>query len=66
MSRVAALSTASDQLLTPYFLAVIAESDLSTVTKKALRQKLEAQYGTSIEAKRAFVNASIDSCLAEV
>ncbi|GAK64779.1 glycosyltransferase family 2 protein [Moesziomyces antarcticus] len=45
--------------------SLIAESDLTTVTKKQLRQKLEAKYGVPLDAKKAFVNGEIEKVLAE-
>jgi chitin synthase len=45
--------------------SLIAESDLTTVTKKQLRAKLEAKYGVPLEAKKAFVNGEIEKVLAE-
>ncbi|SPO40578.1 probable chitin synthase 8 [Pseudozyma flocculosa] len=44
---------------------LIAESDLTTITKKQLRAKLEQRYGTSIDAKKAFINAQIEATLSE-
>ncbi|EPQ25921.1 uncharacterized protein PFL1_06595 [Pseudozyma flocculosa PF-1] len=45
--------------------SLIAESDLTTITKKQLRAKLEQRYGTSIDAKKAFINAQIEATLSE-
>ncbi|SJX63440.1 probable Chs8-Chitin Synthase 8 [Sporisorium reilianum f. sp. reilianum] len=45
--------------------SLIAESDLTTITKKQLRAKLEQKYATSIEAKKAFINAEIENVLSE-
>ncbi|PWZ00150.1 putative Chs8-chitin synthase 8 [Testicularia cyperi] len=44
---------------------LIAESDLTTVTKKQLRAKLEQKYATSIDSKKAFINAEIENVLSE-
>nr|ANG56511.1 chitin synthase 5.1 [Ustilago esculenta] len=44
---------------------LIAESDLTTITKKQLRAKLEQKYGVSIDAKKAFVNGEIENVLSE-
>ncbi|CCF51903.1 hypothetical protein NDA10_007234 [Ustilago hordei] len=45
--------------------SLIAESDLTTITKKQLRGKLEAKYNTSIDTKKQFINAQIERVLAE-
>lgn len=44
---------------------MIAESDLTTITKKQLRAKLEQKYATSIESKKAFINSEIENVLSE-
>ncbi|EST05048.2 Cytochrome b5-like heme/steroid binding domain protein [Kalmanozyma brasiliensis GHG001] len=55
----------SDTQIKQDIRSLIAEADLTTITKKQLRAKLEAKYGTSIESKKAFVNAEIERVLAE-
>lgn len=52
--------------LLTFLATVIAESDLQTVTKKKLREQLEARYQASIAEKKAFINQQIDACLADV
>ncbi|GAC95183.1 glycosyltransferase [Pseudozyma hubeiensis SY62] len=44
---------------------LIAESDLTTITKKQLRAKLEAKYATSIDSKKTFINGEIENVLSE-
>lgn len=45
--------------------AVIAESDLSKITKKQIRLQLESKYGGSLASKKDFLNATIEKILAE-
>lgn len=44
---------------------VIAESDLSKITKKQIRLQLESKYGGSLASKKDFLNATIEKILAE-
>ncbi|KAN0059843.1 Chitin synthase, class 8 [Thecaphora frezii] len=55
----------SDDVIKGDIRQLIAESDLTTVTKKQLRAKLEQKYGTSIDSKKAFINAQIEATLSE-
>ncbi|PWN53277.1 putative chitin synthase 8 [Violaceomyces palustris] len=55
----------SDEVIKGDIRKLIAESDLTTVTKKQLRAKLEEKYGCPIDSKKAFVNAQIEATLAE-
>lgn len=42
---------------------VITNSDLNQMTKKGIRQGLEAKYGVSLAEKRDFVNREIEKAL---
>lgn len=39
---------------------VLQGADLNTVTKKAVRQRLEDMFGTDLSSRKATVNAAID------
>ncbi|WFD42488.1 chitin synthase [Malassezia psittaci] len=45
---------------------LIAQSDLTTVTKRQIRNQLQAQYGCPIELKKSFINAQIEAALRDV
>lgn len=42
---------------------VLARADLNTITKKGVRQHLEAMYGVELGEKKAFVNQAIEDQL---
>lgn len=45
------------------FVAVLATANLQTLTKKGVRQELEALYGAELGSKKAMVNREIEVVL---
>ncbi|KAL4401910.1 chitin synthase [Malassezia pachydermatis] len=45
---------------------LLAESDLTTVTKRQMRARLQDLYGCSIEEKKSYINAQIETALREM
>ena len=50
-----------DRLTPP--CAVLASADLSTLTKKGVRQELESYYGMELGDRKALVNRTIEHAL---
>ena len=44
-------------------MAVLATANLQTLTKKGVRQELEAMYGAELGARKAMVNREIEVAL---
>ncbi|KAG0150342.1 hypothetical protein CROQUDRAFT_88135 [Cronartium quercuum f. sp. fusiforme G11] len=53
----------SDHQIIADIRSVLARADLNTITKKGVRQQLEAMYGTELGEKKAFVNQAIEDQL---
>ncbi|CAH7687581.1 putative chitin synthase class V [Phakopsora pachyrhizi] len=53
----------SDNQIVADIRAVLARADLNTITKKGVRQQLEAMYGTELGDKKSFVNQAIEDQL---
>nr|ABB70410.1 hypothetical chitin synthase class V [Puccinia graminis] len=53
----------SDEQIIADIQAVLARADLNTITKKGVRQELEAMYATELGDKKAFVNQAIEDQL---
>ncbi|WAQ87615.1 hypothetical protein PtA15_8A520 [Puccinia triticina] len=53
----------SDEQIIADIQAVLARADLNTITKKGVRQELEAMYRTELGDKKAFVNQAIEDQL---
>lgn len=59
-------SLPSDEVIARDIRSIISASDLNTITMKGIRAQLEAMYGTSINAKKAFISDTIDSILGDI
>ena len=45
---------------------IIAHCDLTTVTKRQVRNQLQERYGCPIDEKKAYINAQIEAALRDV
>lgn len=56
----------SDETIARDVQTIIMSSDLATITKRTIRVRLQEKYQVPIEAKKAFINETIDRVLADV
>lgn len=42
---------------------LLRDADLNTVTKRAIREKLQARFGTDLTSRKATINAIVDKVL---
>jgi chitin synthase len=59
-------SLPTDEVIARDIRSIISASDLNTITMKGIRAQLEAMYGTSINAKKAFISDTVDSILGDL
>lgn len=59
-------SLPTDEVIAKDIRSIISASDLNTITMKGIRAQLEAMYGTSIDAKKAFISDTIDAILGDI
>ncbi|KDN52499.1 glycosyltransferase family 2 protein [Tilletiaria anomala UBC 951] len=64
-SRSGSGALPSDAVLEADVRRLIAESDLSKITKKQIRLQLESKYATSLTTKKDFLNATVEKILSE-
>lgn len=55
-----------DEVIRYDIRSIIAQSDLTTITKRQLRNQLQDRYGCPIEEKKAYINAQIEAALRDV
>lgn len=55
-----------DEVIRHDIRSIIAESDLTTITKRQLRNQLQDKYGCPIDEKKAYINAQIEAALRDV
>ena len=55
-----------DEVIRYDIRTIIAQSDLSTITKRQLRNQLQERYGCPIDEKKAYINAQIEAALRDV
>lgn len=53
----------SDQELEYAVRELLRDADLNTVTKRAIRQKLEERFGVDLGPRKATINSTIDKVL---
>ena len=41
-------------------VAILAEADLNTITKREIRRRLEERFGMNLDGRKAVINAAID------
>ncbi|WFD06900.1 chitin synthase [Malassezia vespertilionis] len=55
-----------DEVIRHDIRSILAQSDLTTTTKRQLRAQLQELYGCPIDAKKAYINAQIEAALRQV